>query len=182
MDKDLMYLLGALEDGAIYKNPSRGEYIYEIDQKDLYWLYKIDEKVKSLGYKASIRESKNLWRLRIYSKELYTTIKNLRAKMPQMLLNLTRSEQVNFLRAFISAEGSVNSVKRKQFSIYSKNIELLKITKQILLDIGIKTGKISNAQKDVGMLCIYGKSEIKKLYQLIGLDNSLKLRKLLMII
>ncbi len=175
MDKELGFLIGAIEDGCIY-HTKKNEYIIEIDQKNLQWLEYIQKVLRCLNKKSSIRKIKGKYfRLTCYSKDLYEIISEYK-KNHRKILRKGRTFQKSFVQGFYDAEGSVHR-KRYQISIFSKKRDSLYIVRTILKDSGIKTGKI-NLSKGVYNLPIYGKENIMKFKQKIDLRHKEKLKKL----
>lgn len=171
----LGFIFGACEDGCIYRT-KKNEWIVEYEQKYIEWLQLVQQSLQLCGYKSSIRKTnKGYFRLTCYSKELYNKIAEFRQNR-YALTAKSQEFQIGFVRGMFDAEGSVNK-SRFQISLYSKNKELILEINKILENLGLKTGKISNT-RDVLILPIYGKEEIKKFYDCVGFRHIPKMLKL----
>lgn len=180
MLEDIAFILGALEDGNFYSRPEIGEFLIEVEQKNKKWLEILAKAFKNsfqIEPKIKKRKDKNgIFRLRIYSKEIFQKLQELKSKS-NWLLQENQKVKIAFLRGIFDAEGSVIKNKNR-ITLSNKNEELLRLCQNLLLDLGIKTGKIWNLKWGVKVLPINGRENIEKFNQIIGFSHPLKRKKL----
>lgn len=174
---DVSYILGALHDGSLLKNQKRGEYYIEFEQKNKEWLLNsvAPRLERVFGVKCSMKQRKNgLFQLRAYSKEMYNELKSLESVS---ILNWSGEAQRSYIRGYADAEGSVHK-RDNRLTIYQKNKNELDEIKQVLLEHGIRPGKMICA-RDLWELPIYGKRNLQLFCEIIGLEHPDKLAILL---
>ena len=184
MKKETAFILGAMEDGSLSSRPKIGDFTIEIEQKNKEWILNLAKYFKiSFGVKSKIseRKKKNVFRLRIYSKDVFQQLQKLRKLLPK--ITRERKEiQRYFLRGVFDAEGSVDKNKYR-ITLSNKNEKLLKICRKLLKNMRIEIGKTWRYKWGVKVLPILGKEKLKTFKKEIGFshpDKKLKLVRLLM--
>ena len=179
---NLAYIIGSLEDGCLSHRPEKGEYVVEFEQKDLNWIKSLSKKFKLVfGVPGKIGKHRDYFRLRIYSKQIFNQLSELRERVLDEFEKIPLDAKKAFIRAFFDTEGTVNSSKRFQLSVYSTNKKLICLTNNFLNEIKIPTGKLSRS-RHVLMLPIYGKTNLQKFQEQINFDHIPKKIKLKMLI
>ena len=180
MLKEISFILGALEDGSLSSRPEIGDFTIEIEQKNKEWLEGLAEAFRiSFQIEPKIKERKDkngIFRLRIYSKEIFQKLQELKTKRDQITQE-NNDVKIAFLRGVFDAEGSVIKNKNR-ITLSNKNEELLLLCKKLLLDFEIKTGQIWNLKWGVKVLPINGRENIEKFNQKIGFSHPIKREKL----
>ena len=180
MKEEIAFLLGALEDGSFSSRPKIGDYTIEIEQKNREWLQlisKIFEKQFNKKPTISFRDKRKVFRLRIYSKKIFTELKKLREQMVEKIRNENRENKVSFLRGIFDAEGSVHK-RRFTINLSNKKDEVIELCKDLLSELQIRTGKIEKMKRNVKRLHIYGKDNLQKFQELIGFSHPEKAKRL----
>ena len=181
MKAEEAFILGALEDGYLSRRKRKGEFLVEIEQKNREWLEIVAENFeKSFGIKPKItkRKRKNVYRLRIYSKNIFLKLQKMRKNFKQ-IIKTNEEVQKSFLRGICDAEGSVDKNKYR-ITISSKNKKLLKFCQKLIQKFGIKTKKLWKYKWGVYVLPILGKENLRKFNEIIGFLHPEKKAKLLM--
>ncbi len=179
MRKEVAFILGAMEDGNLSSRPEIGDFTIEIEQKNKEWLLNLAKyfrfafKVKP---KISERKKKNIYRLRIYSKDVFQKMQRLRKNI-QKITKERKEIQKYYLRGIFDAEGSVDKNKYR-ITLSNKNLKLLKICKKLLAKLGIETGKIWEYKWGVKVLPVLGKEKLKIFKKEIGFSHPDKKSKL----
>jgi DNA-binding transcriptional regulator WhiA len=179
MRKETAFILGAMEDGSLSSRPKIGDFTIEIEQKNEEWLKKLAryfETSFSANTHISERKSKGVFRLRIYSKEIFQEIKKLRKSISK-IQKQNREVQRYFLRAVFDAEGSVHN-KKFRITLSNKNEKLLLLCKKLLKNFEIETKKIWVYKWGVKVLPVLGKENLNKFKKKIGFSHSNKNLKL----
>ena len=135
------YLLGALHDGTFSSNRR-----FRISQKGTGWLKVLKGLLKKVGYNSWIyREGKER---DVYVLETLANFLDFRFNPLQCE---TMMEKIGYIRGFFDAEGGIpkKSADRFYIQLVQKNRRKLEKLKQILKELGIKTGKIHNPSKTV---------------------------------
>lgn len=182
------YFLGILiTDGHLVLNKINKNY-----QAKLYTSFN-DEKeiliqlIKSLfNYNPSIRPrktgfSKNLnYEIYISSKGLCYFLKeelgipsgekSYSIRVPEFIFSSSNLEKSSFLRGVIDGDGSI--LKGNVIKISSGSADFLRGIKNILSDLGIKSGKICSEKNNIYNLWVCGKENVSKLGKLIYRDQS----------
>ncbi len=140
--EDIGYLIGALGDGGLYYlryKGKRSEYRVSWTQGSLEYLEKsIIPRLRrvlcetSINSKIQILRGATRFEVRVSSKKLYMLFKEL-AK-PENIVKMPRVARIAFVRGLYDAEGDKS---KKRIRIWSKNVEVLNIAKQVLAELGI---------------------------------------------
>lgn len=172
MQRDLAFILGALEDASLIQRKVKGEYLVEFEQKNRKWLEIIAECFeKCFGLKPVIKQRKRgYFRVRVYSKSVFHTLIKERKRFLERWQTYSQNTWKEFLRGVFDSEGSVIAT-RKVISIGSTDKELLKICREMLQSLGIECGKITKSHKNVKKFCIYGKNNLKKFQKVVGFSH-----------
>ena len=179
MRKEVAFILGAMEDGNLSSRPEIGDFTIEIEQKNKEWLitlaryFRLAFKVKP---KISARKKKNVFRLRIYSKDVFQKLQKLRNEK-QEITKERKEVQKYYLRGIFDAEGSVDKNKYR-ITLSNKNLKLLKTCKKLLAKLGIETGKIWEYKWGVKVLPVLGKEKLKIFKKEVGFSHPAKKLKL----
>ena len=193
---DILYLIGALRDGSVYKDVAARNYVVAYYQKNREWLENsVGKRIKRLGFKYRIDEPRSgQFRLRVYSKKLYNAIRELfefppEGKgqedwgVPEMLKKLPPFLLTSFIKGLFDAEGDISpkSSKSLYIGISQKNKELLEFVKNILEKLGIKTGEIHliDSRTKTLRLAIGSYESIIRFIKLIGCEHPDKKSRLL---
>lgn len=177
MHSDLAYLLGAGGDAtAIYYKP-KNEYYIEYEQKSKEWLENsiLPRVERVFGKKTASKQRKSgMYRVRFYSKDAFFLFLEIR-KNPLKILRWSKEAQVNFVKGFFDAEGSVQCKPRMRIQIYQKSKAVLHVISKILTAVGIKCGNITTS-RDVFILPIRSKTNLIKFSRFIGSEDPQKLK------
>ena len=183
MKKEVAFILGAMEDGSLFARPKIGDFTIEIEQKNKKWLLKV-AKYFEIAFntkpKITRRKKKNVFRLRIYSKEVFQKLQKLKKSISKITKE-GKDAQKYFLQAVFDAEGSVHNSKYR-ITLSNKNEKLLRVCKKLLQNMGIEAGKIWEYKWGVKVLPILGKEQLKIFKKEVGFshpDKKLKLIRLL---
>ena len=184
MKKEVAFILGAMEDGSLSSRPKIGDFTIEIEQKNKEWIIELAKYFESTfkaKTKITERKKKNVFRLRIHSKEIFQKLQKLRKEV-RKITKEKKEIQKYYLRGIFDAEGSVDKNKYR-ITLSNKNEKLLKISKKLLINFGIETGKLWKYKWGVKVLPILGKEKLKIFKKEVGFshpDKNLKLVRLLM--
>lgn len=175
IEKCTGFIVGSSEDGVLYYSPKKNAYILEIEQNNKEWL-EIVRKAFVVAYNKNCRIDKKksgYFRLSCYSKKIYNDILDVRKDFSG-ILQKSNQFKIGFLQGVFDAEGSVHN-KRFSIRIYSKKKILITLTKELLNQLGITTGKIhTDKRTNVLMLPIYGKQNLEKFRQKINFNHAQK--------
>ncbi|MBI3273581.1 MAG: LAGLIDADG family homing endonuclease [Candidatus Colwellbacteria bacterium] len=135
----LAYLNGAIHDATLNK----GKRI-RFAQKEKRWLEILRQLFKTLKY--------NSW---IYKEGRERNVYVLETLCPELDFHFDPSkcsarEKLAYIRGFFDAEGGIpHNGKRFYIQLVQKNFEKVFLLKQLLQDVGIKSGKIHNPSKQI---------------------------------
>jgi len=135
------YLLGSLHDGTFSSNQR-----FRISQKGIEWLQVLQKLFRQLGYNSWIyKEGADR---KVYVLE--TLADFLDFDFDPLWLT-EREEKICYIRGFFDAEGGIPRDSKARFYIQltQNNKEKLEKLKELLNDLGIKTGKIHNPSQKV---------------------------------
>ena len=135
------YFLGALHDGTFSSNKR-----FRISQKGKGWLKILKRLLEEINYSSWIyKEGKDR---DVYVLETLAPFLNFNFN-PETLRN--KNEMKSYIRGFFDAEGGIPRFKKDRFYIQltQNDKEKLKKIKNILSNLGIRTGKIHNPSKKV---------------------------------
>jgi len=186
MASALGYLVGALGDASLVFRPEKAEYCVEFEQKSKGWLEKsIAPRIRrEFGKRIEVKRRKSgLYRLRLYGKAPYLLLSKF-WRNKSLIMHEGAEFQSAFVRGFFDAEGSAPKRKRGtgyRISIYQKDRQPLRIISRILRKRGVRVGKITNS-RDIGILPVRGKENIRKFADLIGSEHPEKKRMLLTLV
>ena len=165
------YLQGFIYgDGAVYSRKNVKDYTVDIEQKNKKFVHIIQNLFKlEYGKEGRITTHKGLWRLRIYSKQVFEEFAAIKRFPIKAFRNLSDSDKILFISGLIDAEGNIS---RRRLRISNSNKELLTEIKNFLEKMGINCGKVypNTKERRVWILGIYGK-ELRKLTKLLKLYN-----------
>lgn len=179
MEKEVAFILGALEDGNFYSRPEIGDYTVEIEQKNKEWLENLSNAFQvAFKFKPKIteRKNRNVFRLRVHSKKIFEELEKMRRDL-EIIQREQHETQIYFLRGVFDAEGSVHKNKNR-ITFSNKKEELIILCQTLLTGMGIKTGNIWNYKWGVKVLPINGRENLEKFNQIIGFSHPEKRRKL----
>ena len=179
MQKEVAFILGALEDGNFYSRPEIGDYTIEIEQKNREWLENLANAFQiAFKFKPKIteRENRKVFRLRIHSKRIFEELQKERENL-KVIERDQREVHINFLRGVFDAEGSVHKNKNR-ITFSNKKEELVILCKKLIVELGVKTGNIWNYKWGVKVLPINGRENLEKFNKIIGFSHPEKRRKL----
>ena len=167
------YLLGALHDGTFSSNRR-----FRISQKGTEWLRVLKILFGKLGYNSWIyREG---WNRKVYVLETLADFLDFKFDP----LHLQKKEgKINYIRGFFDAEGGIPRDSKAKFYIQlvQNNKEKLEKLKNLLNDLGIRTGKIHNpsdkVDPDYWRMYVLAESR-KKFVNIIGTWHLRKVRTL----
>lgn len=182
MDSEKFFILGALMgDGCLTSRPSIGDFTIEFDQKSKGWLDILSEKFKeSFGKTSEIKKtSKGFFRLRIHSKSMFTELKEMKSKFPDILTS--DENKIKFLQGIFDAEGSVHKT-RFRITISNKSDSIIESCKTFLKEFGIPTGKLWVSKDGVKILPIFGRERLELFQSKIGFTHPEKKEKLQLIL
>lgn len=148
IEKNTAYIIGALRDGYLDEK----QYLLSITQKDKEWLEYLRRMIKdTFGVESKIREFRNAFELRIFSKELFNHFRSFGVKdtstTPEKIIH-NRALWIPYISGFFDAEGyctsstTFNRTKKKKIPFHQNDRESLEFIKSVLEEIGIKTGNI----------------------------------------
>ena len=174
---EMGFILGACEDGTFYYRSKKNQYTIEIEQKVLEWLKTVHESFKiAYDKNPNIRiTSSGFFRLIVYSKDIYNEILEVR-KDYKRILNRPQCYQIGFIRGLFDAEGTVHN-KRYAIRVSSNQRLVMEVTKKILENLQIKTGKI-HADKTAYILPLYGKENLRRFSEIISFRHPEKKARL----
>lgn len=160
MKSEVAYILGLRDKIKLEKDGQ-----VQINENNKDWLLRVKNKLELLGYPTRLTKKGN-YNIIIHSKELYNQV--LKYKTGSIS---TWSEQnkKEFIKALASTQGSIEG---NTFKMPLNNELLSKQVRYILLELGIQATIQNNEIKIQG-------TEIKKLYERIGIDNSKILRQMI---
>jgi len=129
------------------------------------------------------KRNDNLWEVALSSRKAGSCIKNF--NLPQ-LFNSSDTIKCTFLRGLYDSEGSVNSSGyTKKVQLYNTNLNLMKLSKRLLKDIGIKSSIYKQTKnpshkgnKTVFILQVGNGKNIKTFYEKVGFLIKRKQEKL----
>jgi hypothetical protein len=153
--------------------------VIEIEQKNKKWLenlanaFKIAFKIEG---KITERKNKNVFRLRIYSKDIFQKLQRQRKNL-KVIQQESPKVQINFLRGIFDAEGSIHKNKNR-ITLANKKSSLIVLCQKLLWGRGVKTGNIWNYKWGVKVLPINGRKNLEKFNEIIGFSHPDKKRKL----
>ncbi len=194
-EKALYYLIGALRDGSVYKyEETRNYYIIWYSSNKAYLKRVICRKLHKLGiskcnpYMYKPRQ----YRVRISSKKLYEIIvsefghplgkgskKRLPWPTPEPIKNAPIDLQLEYIRGFVDAEGSIiRSNKGIQIDMSQGIREPLEFIKKTLEYLGIKSSGIYLGNDNVWRLRMSSKEALIRFAEIIGFRHPCKLRRL----
>jgi len=177
MDERLAYLLGVMHDGYIVYNKERGQYGFEIEQKNKEFSEFLKQLIQNLfvNVNVSLKVRKRSWgdyyRIRVYSKKVYEIIS--KYSFEELLVKSDDRIKLALIRGLFDAEGSVTS---NAVRIFNKNTQLLNVAKQALESLDIPCKSIVVTCKDVYQLPIYSKKYKNKFMELIQPKNPSKIK------
>jgi DNA-binding transcriptional regulator WhiA len=135
------YLQGALHDATFSSNCR-----FRFSQKGTEWLLVMKQLLKRVGYNSWIyREGK--------TREVYVleTLANFLDFSFDPLTLKSKKEKVSYLRGFFDAEGGIphNQNARFYIQLVQKDKQKIFSIKEMLAELGIRTGKIHNPSKRI---------------------------------
>lgn len=178
-DEAFAYLIGALGDGTLYTT-SDGHYVVEYGQKDIRWLKVIEQKVGCLGYTTHIIKHKSrYWKAKIYSKELYTALSEVKSRLRDVITALDARLFVAYLRGLFDAEGTITRHYRKtvRIRIAQKDAELLAIVAKRLRELGIDSTDPFPSDKHGTYVIQIPHRSVKQFMNLVGTEHPSKKEK-----
>ncbi len=182
-DENLAYILGTIEgDGYISKNGVIGLGVID---KDFALVFKKSLK-KWSGFITTSRNyvlkdsGKTIWLVELYSKFVATHLKKYNLNKIKKFINISEKYKKKFLRGIYDSEGCVpKDVKARRIIITNQNKILLQFCKDLLSDLGIKSGKIIINHKKGDM---HGYGHYKKNYYELNIckkENLIKFKDLI---
>ena len=178
-EEALAYLIGALGDGTLYVT-SDGHYVVEYGQKDVRWLEVIREKAGCLGYTTHIvRHKSNYWKAKIYSRELYMTLLEVKSRLRDVVSALDMRLFVAYVRGLFDAEGTITRHYRKavRIRIAQKNAELLTTIARRLREMGIDSTDPFLSDKHGTYVIQISHRSVKRFMDSVGTEHPSKKEK-----
>ena len=159
LNDEVAYLLGALRDATADVRKGKN-YEIKIAQKESSWLRFLQNIFKkNFDISGNITQHVNGTEiLRISGKDTVNTILKIsEMKIPQELWNtpsiIKRQPiglQLHYLRGFFDAEGGIpHNSGRFYIQLVQKNLPKIELIKELLIELGIKSGRIHNPSKRV---------------------------------
>jgi hypothetical protein len=165
------YLVGVLfGDGTSYKG-IQGAYAVWIDQTDRNRAILESEVVprfRRMGfrvyfYKYYARSDRTFkWRALVYSKELYTTIRETTGRITEYFNSLSDKDARRFIAGFFDAEGTMTD----RIVMYNQHLRLLQAMKTRLGNLGVRYAYIYRFGSVYG-LQIYRKESQRRFLELV---------------
>ncbi len=195
--KCFSYLVGALRDGSVYRyERNRSYYVIWYSSDRQYLENEVCSRIRKIGYNCGkvYMYKKSQYRVRISSKSLFETITkkyghpgktngSITWYTPEPIKKAEFFEQIEYVKGFVDAEGSViASNKGIQIDVSQKIIEPLEFLKKIMEQTGIETTGIYKGKDNVWRLRISSKKSIIKFQETIGFRLKKKKHKLFMLL
>ena len=184
MEVNLAYLKGALADGHVYNLNSRIRVV--LRQKDKSWLeYSIAPILKEISNKEPkiIRTSDGVHMIYVYihKNSLKQELINLLLSPLNEIRFSNEKDEINFIRGFFDAEGSLYSGARKsdrRIIMYQKEKEVLEYIRDTLNKMNIPSkiyGPYKNGKNYIYRLIIFTKKNVEKFLKEINPSNKIKI-------
>jgi len=179
MRTEIFFIVGALEDAHFSEREKYGDYTIEIDQKNKEWLELLSQKLhKHFKKLPKIRKRKDgNYRLRLHSKAILEEVKDVVKFVHANIVEENTKAKVNFLRGIYDAEGSVHK-ERYSIVLSNKKEHLIELSRKMLNELGIKTGKVYIDKNGVRNLPIYGRENLIVFKKLVGFYHPKKRERL----
>lgn len=178
-DEKFWYLVGALGDGTIYVTRD-GHYVVEYGQKCKQWLETLARLAEGLGYKMHIiRHEGEYWKGKIYSKELYERLKEVRSYIHEIVNTLPNAQFRAFVRGLFDAEGTITTHYKSSLRvrIAQKDKELLGVIAKKLRNIGINCTDPFPSDRYGTYVIQIPHSSVSEFFEKIGTYHPLKKAK-----